>query len=538
MALQRSVLHRAEAVSERRFLLRHHLPRDRHSRADVHGAVRHRPAAGLDRPLDGNARVADQEDLPPAADLHRARTSATSCRWKSGGNVPARTLAAAPAVPNRRPRTGRPGLCAVSSVQACLDRHYRLRRHRAALRLGAASFRADTKNETSPARADAARRSLLALTRSPRRACPPDIRPPQLARSARQEVLCMRWLKRWHWSFACWPCAAQWRGRRAATARAAASHRARAQRPAQPSRRDHRRGDHRRAAARWPPPATTTWCASGAPRPAASCTRSRATPTGCARWPSAPTASTLASAGDDRQIILWQVADGKKLLVLPAPRTPVYSLAYSPDGQLLAAVGFEHEVRLYDPRTGQAGAASSTGPAPTCAPSSSRPTASTWPRPVATARSTSGTLPLGDTAGNRGRRSAAFARWPICPTARSWSRPARAARSRCGTPPAARRCTRFTCRSGKVLSMAVCGESLIATGGSDNVVRVWNWQTQSEIDRFVGHTGSVAALAFDPPEQRRSSRAASTRRFACGSWTRPTPQRTPPPGRRFEFRVR
>ena len=45
--------------------------------------------------------------------------------------------------------------------------------------------------------------------------------------------------------------------------------------------------------------------------------------------------------------------------------------------------------------------------------------------------------------------------------------------------------------------MTVCGDSQIATGGSDNVVRVWNWQTQAETDRLLGHTGSVAALAFD-----------------------------------------
>ena len=55
VALQRRVLHRAEAVSERRFLFRRDLSGDRHSGADVHGAVRHRPAAGLDRPLAGNA---------------------------------------------------------------------------------------------------------------------------------------------------------------------------------------------------------------------------------------------------------------------------------------------------------------------------------------------------------------------------------------------------------------------------------------------------------------------------------------------------
>ena len=46
--------------------------------------------------------------------------------------------------------------------------------------------------------------------------------------------------------------------------------------------------------------------------------------------------------------------------------------------------------------------------------------------------------------------------------------------------------------------MTVCGEDLIATGGSDNVVRIWNWRNQAEADRMLGHTGSVAALAFDP----------------------------------------
>ena len=46
--------------------------------------------------------------------------------------------------------------------------------------------------------------------------------------------------------------------------------------------------------------------------------------------------------------------------------------------------------------------------------------------------------------------------------------------------------------------MTVCGANLIATGGSDNTVRIWNWQTRDEAEHFVGHTGSVATLAFDP----------------------------------------
>ena len=52
----RPVLHRAQALPERRLLQRHHLPRDRHPHQHVHGDVRPRPPAGLDRPLEGDDR--------------------------------------------------------------------------------------------------------------------------------------------------------------------------------------------------------------------------------------------------------------------------------------------------------------------------------------------------------------------------------------------------------------------------------------------------------------------------------------------------
>ena len=55
--------------------------------ADVHGAVRHRPPAGLDRPLGRDAQQPDQEDLPPAADLHRADRAAVRADGQAVGAV-------------------------------------------------------------------------------------------------------------------------------------------------------------------------------------------------------------------------------------------------------------------------------------------------------------------------------------------------------------------------------------------------------------------------------------------------------------------
>ena len=101
---ERSVLHRAQAVSERRFLLRRDLSRDGHSGADVHGAVRHRPLARLDRPLDGNARTRRPRRSAARGRFTPAPWSATSCRWTS---VASRSVAR-PAAAQHAGMHGRP----------------------------------------------------------------------------------------------------------------------------------------------------------------------------------------------------------------------------------------------------------------------------------------------------------------------------------------------------------------------------------------------------------------------------------------------
>ncbi len=68
---QRPVLQGEEALPERGLLLRDHHARHRDPRGHVHGHVRHRPHARLDRELEGSLGRAEPH-LPPAADLRRA----------------------------------------------------------------------------------------------------------------------------------------------------------------------------------------------------------------------------------------------------------------------------------------------------------------------------------------------------------------------------------------------------------------------------------------------------------------------------------
>ena len=73
------ILHREEALSERRLLFGHHPEGDGLPDLHVHGAVRGRPHGRLDRAVEGNDRGSGPEDRPPAPALYRrdaARVSA------------------------------------------------------------------------------------------------------------------------------------------------------------------------------------------------------------------------------------------------------------------------------------------------------------------------------------------------------------------------------------------------------------------------------------------------------------------------------
>ncbi len=66
------VLRQAQALSERRLLLRHHLSGDGPAHVDVHRAFRDRPDDGLDGPVGGDAPRPGAEDRAAAAGVYRA----------------------------------------------------------------------------------------------------------------------------------------------------------------------------------------------------------------------------------------------------------------------------------------------------------------------------------------------------------------------------------------------------------------------------------------------------------------------------------
>ena len=52
-------------------------------------------------------------------------------------------------------------------------------------------------------------------------------------------------------------------------------------------------------------------------------------------------------------------------------------------------------------------------------------------------------------------------------------------------------------RYGKTFSLQYCGPGVLASGESDNIIRLWDLNGQREMTNLVGHTGTVSTLCFD-----------------------------------------
>jgi WD40 repeat protein len=60
-----------------------------------------------------------------------------------------------------------------------------------------------------------------------------------------------------------------------------------------------------------------------------------------------PDGKTLASAGFDKKVKLWQTTTGRELLTLPEQKDRVRWLTFSPDGTMLVTAGHDGTLTIY-----------------------------------------------------------------------------------------------------------------------------------------------------------------------------------------------
>jgi WD40 repeat protein len=229
-----------------------------------------------------------------------------------------------------------------------------------------------------------------------------------------------------------------------------------------------------------------------------------------------PDGRLLASGSGDETIKLWEVATGREVRTLTGHTNDVTSVAFSPDGRLLASGSTDKTIKLWEVASGRKCAPSKATPS-LSGPWRSAPTGSSSPPAPMTGRSAVG--------GGHRQRSA----HPQRPHQRCHFRgvqPRRAApglRLRDTTiklwdVATGREVRTLTGHTDWVNSVAFSPDGrLLASGSGDETIKLWDVATGREVRTLTGHTDYVKSVAFSPNGKLLAS-GSRTGRSSCGRW--------------------
>ncbi len=169
-----------------------------------------------------------------------------------------------------------------------------------------------------------------------------------------------------------------------------------------------------------------------------------------------PNGQILASGGDDNNVILWDLKNGRRMLTIPAHSRRVNAIAFSRDGQTMASASDDKTVRLWNVRTG--------GRLLTLIGHGGGVKAIAF-------------SPDGQTLASGGEDK----------TVRLWS-------VKSGD---VRRILAGHGRGVNAVAFSPNGQ-VVASGSSDNTIRLWNAQNGKRTRTLEGHGSWVRAIAFSP----------------------------------------
>ncbi len=212
----------------------------------------------------------------------------------------------------------------------------------------------------------------------------------------------------------------------------------------------------------------------------------------------APDGRTVASAGHDGTVRLWNPATGKPRAVLKGHEGAVRSVVFSPDGRTVASGGDDGTVRLWNPATdeqrdvltGHQGRLWTLAFSPdgrTVASGGSDGTVRLWNPATGKRR--------GSLTGHHGPvRSVAFS-----PDGRTVAGAGEDGTVRLWTTATGRTGTVFTEHEGAVNAVAFGADGrTVASGGSDGTVRLWSADTGEERGTLPEHRRDVESVGFSP----------------------------------------
>ena len=207
-----------------------------------------------------------------------------------------------------------------------------------------------------------------------------------------------------------------------------------------------------------------------------------------------PDGKQLATAGNDRKLFLWAKGRWDRPAVQQRHPAAIIECAFSNDGKKLATVGFESTLRIYDAQTGNSiqrldcscddnHAVAFSADDTLIAAGGRNGVIRVWDL-------ASGTLKTQFKAHKKRIRSIEFT-----PDRRivSASDDQKVRVTDVDNPLAPRTLPRL---ASKLYSTVLLSDGLLATGGSDNQIHVWQLDQLQEIGPLKGHTGTVSCLDY------------------------------------------
>ncbi|MEH0416137.1 nSTAND1 domain-containing NTPase [Streptomyces sp. B21-083] len=221
-----------------------------------------------------------------------------------------------------------------------------------------------------------------------------------------------------------------------------------------------------------------------------------------------PDGHTLASAGKDHSVKLWNTATRQLIATLRGHTDTVNALAFSPDGHTLATVSADHSIKLWNPATHRE-TATLTGHTSAVNALAFSPDGHT----LATAGGEGGirlwnTHTHETTATFAGHTRAVLA-VAFAPDGRTLATAGADRTVRVWNTASRRTTATLTGHTNEVRAVAFSPDGhTLATGSDDFSLRLWNVATQQLISALNGHSDSVTAVAFSRDGRTLASASA------------------------------